>query len=85
MTVVELLSADDGANNDSNESFFVCVVGWFDGFVENISSRLFVRDAAGLFELLLNRDSNGSADGLTVVVVVGCSIKNLNYCEYRLV
>jgi hypothetical protein len=34
-----------------------------DGFVENISSESFVRAAAGLFELLLKSDSNGSTAG----------------------
>ncbi len=63
-----LFVVDDEANKDSNGSFLVCVVvvvdGGLDGLVENISSRSFVRDAAGLLESLLKSDSNGSTDGL---------------------
>ncbi len=86
VTVVKLLAVDDGPNNDSNGSFFVCIVDWFDGFVEKISSRSFARDAGGLFELLVKRDSNGSTDGFTVVVVVvGFSTQDLNLCKWRTV
>ncbi len=84
VSVVELLVLDNGPNNDSNASFFACVVDWFDGFIENISSRSFVRDTGGLFELLVKRDSNGSTDGFTVVVV-GFSTQDLNLCKWRTV
>ncbi len=77
-----LLVVDDGANNDSNESFLVCVVDWLDGFVENISSESFVRAAAGLFELLLKSDSNGSTAGWAVVV--GFARKKLNSYQWRI-
>jgi hypothetical protein len=64
-----LFVVDDEPNKDSNGSFLVCVVvvvvdDGLDGLVENISSRSFVRDAAGLLESLLKSDSNGSTDGL---------------------
>ena len=59
-----LAVAVDDPNRDSNGSSTVAARVCVDGLVENISSVFVGRDTIGLLAGLLNRDSNGSADGL---------------------